>query len=116
MIVSYNFYYARPGSAAAVLQQRIKASDIRAQLGLPQLHAGVEQHWWQGPQACSGRIPAGLSAEELKKLLLGARMVRCDEIPWKLFNISMAGWNAILSGGLAILLSLNLIRRLQAES
>jgi len=35
MIVSYNFYYARPGSAAAVLQQRIRASDVRAQLGLP---------------------------------------------------------------------------------
>jgi hypothetical protein len=35
MIVSYNFYYARPGNAAAVLQQRIKASDIRTQLGLP---------------------------------------------------------------------------------
>lgn len=35
MIVSYNFYYARPGNAAAVLQQRIRASDVRAQLGLP---------------------------------------------------------------------------------
>lgn len=35
MIISYNFYYARPGSAAAVLQQRIRASDVRAQLGLP---------------------------------------------------------------------------------
>lgn len=35
MIVSYNFYYARPGNAAAVLQQRIKACDVRAQLGLP---------------------------------------------------------------------------------
>jgi hypothetical protein len=35
MIVSYNFYYARPGDAAAVLQQRIRASDVRAQLGLP---------------------------------------------------------------------------------
>jgi hypothetical protein len=35
MIISYNFYYARPGNAAAVLQQRIKASDVRAQLGLP---------------------------------------------------------------------------------
>lgn len=35
MIVSYNFYYARPGNAAAVLRQRIKASDIRARLGLP---------------------------------------------------------------------------------
>jgi hypothetical protein len=35
MIVSYNFYYARPGDAPAVLQQRIKASDVRAELGLP---------------------------------------------------------------------------------
>lgn len=35
MIVSYNFYYARPGNAAAVLQQRIRASDVRTQLGLP---------------------------------------------------------------------------------
>lgn len=35
MITSYNFYYARPGNAAAVLQQRIKASDVRAQIGLP---------------------------------------------------------------------------------
>lgn len=35
MIISYNFYYARPGNAAAVLQQRIKASHVRTQLGLP---------------------------------------------------------------------------------
>lgn len=34
MIISYNFYYALPGAAAAVLQQRIKASDVRVQLGL----------------------------------------------------------------------------------
>lgn len=34
MIISYNFYYARPGNAATVLQQRIKASDVRAKLGL----------------------------------------------------------------------------------
>ena len=48
---------------------------------------------------------AGLSAEELKKNLLGARMVRCDEAAWKMWDISMAGWNAILSGGLAFVLS-----------
>ncbi len=35
MIVSYNFYYARPDNAAIVLRQRILASDVRAQLGLP---------------------------------------------------------------------------------
>jgi disulfide bond formation protein DsbB len=27
--------------------------------------------------------------------------VRCDEIPWQMLGISMAGWNAIISLGLA---------------
>jgi hypothetical protein len=35
MIVSLNFYYARPGNAAAVLRQRTIASDVRTALGLP---------------------------------------------------------------------------------
>jgi disulfide bond formation protein DsbB len=84
--------------------------------GIGVFHAGVEQHWWQGPQACSGRIPTGLSNEELKKILLGARMVRCDEIPWQFLKVSMAGWNALLSGGLAVLLSFNLLRHRRAAS
>jgi len=73
--------------------------------GLGVYHVGVEQQWWQGPQSCSGRVPAGLSDAELKKYLLNARMVRCDQVAWKLLNVSMAGWNAILSGGLALLLA-----------
>jgi disulfide bond formation protein DsbB len=83
--------------------------------GIGVFHAGVEQHWWQGPQACSGRVPAGLSAEDLKKWLMSARMVRCDEIPWQLFGISMAGWNAILSGALAIVLSLSVLTHIRGE-
>jgi disulfide bond formation protein DsbB len=84
--------------------------------GIGVYHAGVEQHWWQGPQSCTGRIPAGLSVEELKKYLMNARMVRCDEIPWKMWNVSMAGWNAILSGALALLLAGNVLRHIRAES
>src|SRR3990167_7757889 len=68
-------------------------------------HVGVEYHWWQGPQACSGNIPRGLSAEQLKKYLFGARMVRCDETVWSLWGISMAGWNALLSATLAFVLA-----------
>jgi disulfide bond formation protein DsbB len=83
--------------------------------GIGVFHAGVEQHWWQGPQACSGRVPAGLSAEELKKWLMSARMVRCDEIPWQMWNISMAGWNAILSGTLAIVLSISVLNHVRGE-
>ena len=84
--------------------------------GIGVFHVGVEQHWWAGPQECSGRIPAGLSNEELKKYLMGARMVRCDEAAWKMWNISMAGWNAILSGGLALLLSFHVLKHTQAKS
>ena len=85
-----------------------------ATAGIGVYHAGVEQHWWQGPQSCTGRVPAGLTQEELKQYLLNARMVRCDEIPWKMWKISMAGWNAILSGGLAILLSITVLRHIRA--
>ena len=70
--------------------------------GIGVYHFGVEQHWWLGPQECSGRIPAGLSAEQLKKYLFSARMVRCDEAAWKFLDISMAGWNAIISAAIAV--------------
>ena len=84
--------------------------------GLGVYHAGVEQHWWQGPQNCTGRVPAGLTAEELKQYLMNARMVRCDEIPWKMWKISMAGWNAILSGTLALVLSITVFNHVRAKT
>jgi disulfide bond formation protein DsbB len=79
-------------------------------------HTGVELHWWQGPQSCTGRVPAGLSVEELRKYLSNARMVRCDEPAWKLWNISMAGWNALLSGGLAIILSIAVLNHIKPKT
>jgi len=83
--------------------------------GIGVYHVGVEQHWWQGPQECSGRIPPGLSAEALKKYLFSAKMIRCDEAAWSMWGISMAGWNAILSGGAALLLSQWVGRHIRAE-
>lgn len=35
MIVSFNFYYGRAGQADAVLQQRLRASEVRQRIGLP---------------------------------------------------------------------------------
>lgn len=68
-------------------------------------HVGVEQKWWAGPGACSApeQIPESLDA--LNDLLLpgATAAVRCDEIPWSLWGISMAGYNALLSAGLTLL-------------
>jgi disulfide bond formation protein DsbB len=70
--------------------------------GIGIFHAGVEQKWWAGPTGCSGGSLTGLSTEEAAKRLMGTPVVRCDEIPWSLLGISMAGWNAIVSLGVSL--------------
>src|ERR1700761_8126896 len=51
-------------------------------------HAGVEWHFWAGPSACTGSAFA-LSG----KLDLNAHVVSCDHAAWRMFGISMAGYN-----------------------
>jgi len=65
--------------------------------GIAFYHAGVEQHWWQGPTTCTSQGISGLSRDELMQQILTAPLVRCDEIPWSLFGLSMAAWNGLLS-------------------
>lgn len=70
--------------------------------GLGVFHAGVELGWWEGPTACSGGPATGLSAAEFVERLKAAPLVRCDVVAWSFLGVSMAGWNAILSAGLAL--------------
>jgi disulfide bond formation protein DsbB len=60
-------------------------------------HAGVEQKWWQGPNTCTSGDIGGMSAADLFDQIMAAPLVRCDEIAWQLFGLSMAGWNALIS-------------------
>ena len=66
-------------------------------------HAGVEKKWWEGPQSCTSGDIQNLSTDALFEKILNAPVVRCDDIPWEFLNISMAGWNGILSLSLAFL-------------
>jgi disulfide bond formation protein DsbB len=65
-------------------------------------HAGVEYALWPGPQSCTGTALSGLSADALVDQLLATPVVRCDEVPWSLFGISMAGYNFLISEAAAI--------------
>ena len=69
--------------------------------GLGVYHTGVERGWWQGPTTCSG---AGditqLTPQQLLDQILAAPVVRCTDVAWEMFGLSMASWNAILSLGL----------------
>jgi len=87
---------------------------VWAGAGIAAYHAGVEQKWWPGPTSCSGGATPG-TVEELKAMLLAAPVVRCDDIAWSLFGISMAGYNMLLSlatgAGVVMLLRRDMKRR-----
>lgn len=65
-------------------------------------HAGVEYGWWEGLTSCS---TVDLGGGDPLEAIMNAPLVRCDEVPWSLFGISLAGWNFLIStaAGLAIL-------------
>ena len=65
-------------------------------------HVGVEQGWWQGTAECVGDTSKALSVQDLKAQIMSAPIVRCDDIAWSLFGISMAGYNVIAATILAV--------------
>jgi disulfide bond formation protein DsbB len=66
--------------------------------GIAAFHVGVEQHWWQGTAECTAQgLNQAKTVEELRALLEKAPVVRCDEVAWSLFGISMAGYNLAVS-------------------
>lgn len=69
--------------------------------GIAGFHVGVEQHWWEGTAEC-GSTNAADTVEALRAQLLAQPVARCDEVPWSLFNVSMAGYNLAFSLALAI--------------
>jgi disulfide bond formation protein DsbB len=68
-------------------------------------HAGVEWHWWPGPSQCTGS-----AFQYTGSLDLNAPVVMCDRAAWRLFGLSLAGYNAIISLG-AVIIALILLMR-----
>ena len=62
------------------------------------LHAGVEDGWWEGLTTCS--TGGAMTLQDI----MAVPLIRCDQVQWMLFGISLAGYNAIFSigGALAI--------------
>ena len=67
-------------------------------------HVGVEQHWWVSAAGCGGgNINTVLSTTDLLANLEKPQPKPCDAVDWTLFGISMASWNVVFSGGLAVI-------------
>jgi disulfide bond formation protein DsbB len=91
----------RPRIAAFVFL--LVALGFLANAALAAYHAGVEWHFWPGPDTCAGAQALPTNPAELLKGLESARVVRCDEATWRLFGLSFAGWNVLISLALFVL-------------
>jgi disulfide bond formation protein DsbB len=69
--------------------------------------AGVEWKWWEGPQACTGKLMGFHGLGDLNV----PGQVRCDLPSFRLFGLSLAGYNAIISLGSALIGLVLLLRR-----
>ena len=69
-------------------------------------HAGVEYKWWEGLTTCSSTAGSA-SLEDI----LNAPLIRCDEAQWRLFGVSLAGFNFLISTAAAIAIFALLARR-----
>jgi disulfide bond formation protein DsbB len=63
-------------------------------------HVGVEEHWWGSIAACGGELATGEVGDDLRALS-PADLKPCDRVDWRLFGLSLAGYNAVFSTLLA---------------
>ncbi len=61
-------------------------------------HYGLEQDLWDNVFSCSGEIKFNdLSAEEILKNLNNTPIKNCEIEAWNFLNLSLTGWNLILT-------------------
>ncbi len=61
-------------------------------------HYGLEQNLWDNVFSCSGEIKfSDLSAEEILKNLNNTPIKNCEIEAWNFLNLSLTGWNLILT-------------------
>ena len=72
--------------------------------GLGAYHAGVEWGYWPGPSDCGGApAPQAAGMDDFLLSLEQTRVVSCAEAAWRFLGLSLAGWNVVISLGLAAL-------------
>jgi disulfide bond formation protein DsbB len=105
----------RAPKPAALLLAAICAAMIYDTV-LSAYHAGVEWHFWAGPDSCTGNGAGVQATASLAQKLKHNPAVRCDEAAIRIFGISLAGYLAFLSLGLAGLAGTALFRARQPGS
>ena len=57
-------------------------------------HYGIEKNYWEGITSCSSKIDFN---KDTLKNILSTDITRCDDVQFELLNLSLAGWNSLIS-------------------
>ena len=92
-----------PGARLRALTSGALALVFLVGAGIAIYHAGAEWKFWPGPTACAATN--NVSAGSMDAFLKGepVRAISCEDAAWVFAGLSMAGWNALISLGLAAL-------------
>ena len=101
------YYAGIPVTLLALLLAPKKSSAAQVLLGLSGLmflgnalfagwHAGIEWKFWPGPSTCTGSTLSGGLPD------LTQTIVMCDVPAIRILGVSLAGWNALICLGLAL--------------
>jgi disulfide bond formation protein DsbB len=99
------FALAASGSSRALTRALfwLLALIFAANVVLAAYHSGVEAHLWRGPTSCAGSIAGPKSGESLLDQLATVKVVNCDVVQLRIFGLSLANWNVLVSGALSLL-------------
>jgi disulfide bond formation protein DsbB len=115
----YPLFAAIPLALAALLRPPGKAMVLLAALAILTsgligfYHAGVEYGQFPGLTACTSEVALGGDPLEA---IMNAPMVRCDQVQWELFGVSLAGFNFLISTGAAVMIFALLRRSVKAAA
>ena len=71
-------------------------------------HFGIEMNFWTGPDGCSSNIDF---SQDTLTYLLSKSPIKCDEVMFEIFGLSLAGWNALASFFVFLLASILLFNK-----
>jgi disulfide bond formation protein DsbB len=103
------YYVGMPVAAAAALAAHFRSRRLAGlglvllalifliSVGLGAYHAGVEWHFWPGPASCAATGGPSATMPDFLNRLNQVRVVSCTDAAWRLFGISLAGWNVLIS-------------------
>jgi len=115
----YAYYFAVPAAVVAFFAARgngfgfarlalvLIAIGFLINAGVGIYHAGAEWKFWPGPATCAG----GFDLTWGEGGVVDTPVIRCDEASWRFLGLSFAGWNAVVSLGLAAIAAWGATRR-----